>query len=81
MMSASVKLNSREMATFAAAGLLRLDGIIPESINQQFLAEAGPFEKPKGTEGSHQSAYTLTNFMARSQLPTVTPGTVLDTAY
>ena len=32
MMSASIKLNSREMATFAAEGLLRLDGIVPESI-------------------------------------------------
>ena len=44
-MSASIKLNSREMATFAADGLLRLDGIVPDSINQQFLAEAGPFDQ------------------------------------
>ena len=81
MMTDSVKLNSREMATFAADGLLRLDGIVPDSINQQFLAEAGPFNKPKGAERPDQRTNTLTNFMARSQLPAVTAGTVLDTAY
>ena len=45
-MSDCVKLNSREMAEFAAEGLLRFDGIVPDVINQQFLAEA--FELARG---------------------------------
>jgi len=81
MMSNCVKLNSREMAEFAAEGLLRFDGIVPDVINQQFLAEAGSVDTPNGEKGSNRTIKSLGNLMAHSSLPEVTPGTVLNTAY
>tara|TARA_B100000929_G_scaffold97245_1_gene76244 strand:- start:105 stop:1061 length:957 start_codon:yes stop_codon:yes gene_type:complete len=81
MMNDCVKLNSREMAAFAADGLLRFDGVVPDLINQQFLAEAGRVDNPNGEDGSNRSSTNLANFMAHSKLPAVTPGTVLHTAY
>ena len=81
MMSDCVKLNSREMAEFAAEGLLRFDGIVPDVINQQFLAEAGSVDTPNGEKGSNRTIKSLGNLMAHSRLPEVTPGTALNTAY
>ena len=33
------RLNSRQMAQFAAHGFLMFEGVVPEAINKRFLAE------------------------------------------
>ena len=80
-MNDCVKLNSREMAEFAANGLLRLDGIVPNEINRRFLADAGHIDTPYGEKGSNRTVKSQGNLMARSKLPEVRPGTVLNSAY
>ena len=65
MMSDCVKLNSREMAEFAADGLLRFDGIIPNEINQQFLADAGSIDTSNGEKGSNRTVKNLGNLMGQ----------------
>ena len=52
-------LNSKQMATFAARGFLRFDGVVPEEINQQFLAELG--DVPEGDVASPEAHYGSVN--------------------
>ncbi|MCA6312429.1 MAG: hypothetical protein IM632_03250, partial [Phenylobacterium sp.] len=40
-------LNAEAMATFAARGFLRFDGVVPEEINRQFLDEMGDIAPPE----------------------------------
>ena len=35
------RLNSRQMAQFAARGFLMFEGVVPEEINKRFLADIG----------------------------------------
>ena len=72
-----IKLNSVQMATFAARGFLRFDGIIPDSINRQFVAEAGDI-----TEFVSESPMqALGKLMASNDIPAVAAGTPLESTY
>ena len=75
-------LNSMQMATFAAHGLLRFDGRVDADINEQFLDEAGRFETPAGSPGKADRATARGRAVARSRrIPEVAAGTPLMDAY
>jgi hypothetical protein len=46
MTDRSLRLSTREMATFVARGFLRFDGLVPPELNQRFLAAYGERELP-----------------------------------
>lgn len=73
-----MKLTTLQMARFAARGFLRFDGVVPESLNAQFLREAG--EVPD-TGNDMQVGKLLAATMRRSQIPEVNAGTPLAAAY
>ncbi len=68
-------LTSRQMASFAARGFLRLDAVVPEDINRRFLDAAGRFE----SAADPRQAYA--RFMRASGIPEVPAGTPLAAAY
>ncbi|MBT6572265.1 MAG: hypothetical protein HON21_16660, partial [Gammaproteobacteria bacterium] len=70
-------LNSKQMATFAARGFLRFDGVVPEEINQQFLAELG--DVPEGDVASPEAHYG--SVMRLGSVPVVPAGISLANAY
>lgn len=70
-------LNSNQMAEFAARGFLRMDGIVPEEINQQFLDDIGHVDEKEIT--SPMDHYG--KVMATSAVPVVNAGTPLKDAY
>lgn len=70
-------LNSRQMATFAARGFLRFDGVVPEEINQQFLAAVG--DVPEGEVASPEAHYG--SVMRLGSVPVVPAGISLAKAY
>jgi len=70
-------LSTTQMASFAARGFLRFEGVVPEPVNRAFLEEIGhsdAMELP-----SLQQHYA--NLMARSAVPVVRAGTRLADAY
>lgn len=75
-----MKLNSKQMAQFAAEGYLRFDAAVPEALNQKFLAEIGApaHEDPSGVD--HPMAH-YAKVMTSSAIPVVSPGTKLSEAY
>jgi hypothetical protein len=75
-MSDPLLLNTRQVASFAARGFLRLDGVVGEDINQAFLAEIGQFDEPVESIRKHYAG-----LMARSSIPVVPAGTPLANAY
>jgi hypothetical protein len=70
-------LSSVDMATFAARGFLRFDAIVPEEINQQFLADIG--HRPENEITSPESHYA--RVMATSTIPVIAAGSQLKGAY
>ena len=70
-------INRLDMAHFVARGFLRLDAVVPEEINQAFLAALNL------PEAGHQvlPASHLSRLMALEVIPEVAPGTKLDKAY
>ena len=72
-----MKLNSKQMAHFAAEGFLRFDGVVPEALNQKFLTEIGHVE-PSEVQNPMQHYGKV---MAGSAIPVVKPGTPLSQAY
>ena len=71
-------LTDEQMASFAARGFLRLDGVVPDDINAQFIAEAG--DPPEIQDGLKlRTAYGA--MLARNAIPEVAPGTPLQHAY
>lgn len=75
--SASTRLSTLQMAEFAARGCLRLDAVIPEPINQRFLADIG--HVPDADVDSLWKHYG--RIMRSSAIPLVNPGTPMDDAY
>ncbi len=75
------RLNSRQMASFAARGLLRFDGKVPTDINEQFLDEAGrpPTPAPGASKKSLLARYFA--LMRANKIPAVPAGTPLLDAY
>jgi len=67
-------LNSRQMAEFAARGILRLDGVVPDAVNRAFMQQMTqvPDEAPR----QH-----MQRLMSSRAVPVVAPGTALDKAY
>jgi len=65
------------MASFAARGFLRFDGIVPEQINHAFLAEIGHQDSAEALNLKQHYA----ELMARSAVPVVVAGTPLADAY
>lgn len=74
-MSNAELLKTTDMARFAALGYLRLDGVVPENLNQQFLRDIG-HEDEIGSAMEHYQ-----RIMSRSAIPVVPAGTSLDDAY
>ena len=71
-----MKLNTTQMATFAARGFLRFDAVVPDAINQQFLGDIGKVSaRPEGPLEHYAK------IMQSSIVPLVAPGTPLSDAY
>ena len=71
-------LTARDMATFTARGFLRMDGVVPEAINAQFLAEMGEVAAP---EPGRKLRRAYGELLARADIPEVAAGTPLSSAY
>ena len=68
------KLTTVQMAEFAATGVLRIDAIVPEAVNQRFMQTM--------TEVSGESSREHSQRLMREQaVPEVVPGTPLAQAY
>lgn len=68
-------LNSEQMAAFIARGFLRLDEVVPDEINQQFLEEVGSIPE----DGTPKSFYE--HLFVNGNVPVVNAGTPLSKAY
>lgn len=76
-MSSRQLLSTLDMARFAARGYLRLDGVVPEALNQRFLDDIGHVaESEIGNAIEHYG-----RIMSRSAIPVVAAGTPLTDAY
>jgi phytanoyl-CoA dioxygenase PhyH len=71
-------LSSREMARFVARGFLRFDAVVPEAINEQFMAEAGSMPAPSTGK---KIGKVYGEALAANQIPEVPAGTPLAKAY
>ena len=71
-------LTARDMATFTARGFLRMDVIVPEAINAQFLAEMGEVAAP---EPGRKLRRAYGELLAKADIPEVSAGTPLSSAY
>lgn len=71
------RLNSMQMAEFVANGFLRLDSVVPESINSQFLADVGHVDESR-IPGIREYYREIMN---ASAIPHVGAGTPLWEAY
>ncbi|WP_293902745.1 phytanoyl-CoA dioxygenase family protein [Phenylobacterium sp.] len=71
-------LDALSMASFAARGFLRLDAVVPDAINAQFLAEAGP---PPQAVAGRKLLRTYGEMLAASGIPEVSAGVPLGQAY
>jgi hypothetical protein len=74
--SAAIGLTTAQMAEFAARGVLRLDGVVPDAINRAFRELLGT--PPAGGEGLRAWYGRL---MRGSAIPRVPAGTPLEAAY
>jgi len=68
-------LNSVQMASFAARGFLRMDAVVPDEINRQFLQEVGSVPE----DGTPESFYG--HLFTEGNVPVVAAGTPLSEAY
>jgi hypothetical protein len=66
------------MATFVARGFLRFDAVVPNDLNEQFLAESGRPPEPAPGAKLRQTYGAL---LAQNAVPEVAPGTPLAEAY
>jgi len=77
-MSALPLLDAMTMASFAARGFLRFDGVVPEAINAQFLEEVGA---PPAPAPGRRMMRTYGELLAQAAVPEVPAGTPLSRAY
>lgn len=76
-MSNAQLLTTADMAHFAARGFLKLDALVPEALNQQFLDDIGHVADDEiGNAHEHYQ-----RIMGRSAIPLVRAGTALTDAY
>lgn len=71
------RLNSTQMATFAARGFLRFDALVPEALNKRFLADIGEFD----ATDNENLAGLYRRVMEGSTIPVVPAGTPFADAY
>jgi hypothetical protein len=71
-------LGAMQMASFAARGFLRFDGVVPEAINAQFLEEVGA---PPAPAPGRRMMRTYGELLAQAGVPEVAAGTPLSRAY
>jgi len=71
-------LDAHDMARFAARGFLRMDGVVPDEINAQFLAEVGEIAEPQPGR-KLRAAYG--QLLAQAGIPEVGAGTPLARTY
>lgn len=71
-------LTTAQMATFAARGFLRFDGVVPQDINDQFMDEAGRI--PEAEDGV-KVRRLYGEALAANRIPEVDAGTPLEQAY
>lgn len=76
-MSDAVLLKTPDMARFVARGFLRLDAVVPDEINSQFLDEVG--RPPAATGEKLMKAYG--KLLAASAIPAVPAGSPLADVY
>lgn len=71
------KLNSKQMAEFAARGFLRFDSIVPQQLNDKFLKEVGhvPLDEINNPIEHYGKV------MGSSAIPVLRPGSLLSDAY
>jgi len=75
-MSETLKLTTAEIAHFAARGFVRLDAVVDDDINRQFLADIGDASpQPQGVSSHYR------DIMQASVIPLIEPGTPLARAY
>ncbi|MEM9622779.1 MAG: phytanoyl-CoA dioxygenase family protein [Pseudomonadota bacterium] len=72
----TTSLTTAQMAHFAARGFVTLTGVVPTSINQQFLGDIGDASPRPDTPKGHYA-----NIMQASLIPLVAPGTPIAQAY
>ncbi len=71
-------LDAYDMARFAARGFLRMDAVVPDEINAQFLAEVGEIAEPQPGR-KLRAAYG--QLLAQAGIPEVGAGTPLARTY
>ncbi|MBU1376452.1 MAG: phytanoyl-CoA dioxygenase family protein [Alphaproteobacteria bacterium] len=71
-------LHAHDMATFAARGFLRMDGVVPDAINAQFMDEVGEIEPP---EPGRKLRRTYGELLAKAGIPEVGAGVPLARTY
>lgn len=71
-------LDAMQMASFAARGFLRFDGVVPEAINAQFLEEIGA---PPAPAPGRRMMRTYGELLAQAGVLEVAAGTPLAQAY
>lgn len=75
------RLDSRQMAAFAARGFLRFDGRVPAVVNEQFLDEAGRLATPSPGADPADLLERNRALMRANRIPAVPAGTPLADAY
>lgn len=82
-MSDVIKLTSIQMAEFAARGVLRFDGVVPDAINQQVVAELDQCVRPENLspEDQHNPVAIYGALLAHQALPFVDPGSRWNKAF
>lgn len=71
-------LDSLQMARFVARGFLRFDGVVPEEINRQFLAEVGEAADP---EPGRKVMRAFGELLGQAKIPEVAAGAPLSATY
>lgn len=71
-------LSAHDMARFAARGFLRMDGVVPDAINTQFMDEVGDIAPP---EPGRKLRRTYGELLANAGIPEVGAGVPLARAY
>lgn len=71
-------LHAHDMARFAARGFLRMDAVVPEAINAQFLAEVSEIAAP---EPGRKLRRAYGELLAQAGVPEVAAGTPLARTY
>lgn len=75
------RLDSRQMAAFAARGFLRFDGRVPAAVNEQFLDEAGRLATPSPGADPADVLERNRALMRANRIPAIPAGTPLADAY